>query len=280
MRQNKPLLLSIISDGGFFLTVYVDVLFVLNFFITYLLLMLTKALTKSTALQWRMLLGAMLGGIYSLVIFLPNLNGALNVTGKILASFLIVLAVFGFKRLIPYIKAVVCFYFSNLIFLGVILAVWLTVKPKGIVINNDTVYFDIPATVLLVLALIAYIISILIIKLYNYTISKKEIYSLTVIKDNREYRLYAFLDSGNRLCEPFSGYPVIIVDESKIKINPERVIPFNTVGGEGLLRAFKPDKIIISNGKNTFESDRVYVALSNVESKDFSAILNPILLNL
>lgn len=262
------------------MTVYVDVLFVLNFFITYLLLMLTKALTKSTALQWRMLLGAMLGGIYSLVIFLPNLNGALNVTGKILASFLIVLAVFGFKRLIPYIKAVVCFYFSNLIFLGVILAVWLTVKPKGIVINNDTVYFDIPATVLLVLALIAYIISILIIKLYNYTISKKEIYSLTVIKDNREYRLYAFLDSGNRLCEPFSGYPVIIVDESKIQINPERVIPFNTVGGEGLLRAFKPDKIIISNGKNTFESDRVYVALSNVESKDFSAILNPILLNL
>ncbi len=261
------------------MTVYVDVLFVINFFITYLLILLTKALTKNTAKQWRMLLGSFVGGVYSLIIFAESINDFLSVLLKLAVSLLIVFSAFGFKRALPFFKALICFYFSNLIFLGVILAVWLTVKPDGIVINNDIVYFDIPASALLALALAAYIISILIIKLYNYTISKKEIYLLTVIKDEREYRFCAFLDSGNRLTEPFSGCPVIIADKNKISVKCERVIPFNTVGGEGLLEAFKADKIIVSNGKNTFESESVYIALSDVNSKDFSAILNPLLFN-
>lgn len=262
------------------MTVYVDVLFVLNFFITYLLLMITKTLTKSTAKTIRMLLGAFAGAVYSLVIFLPELNFFVTLAGKLAASALIVFIAAGFGRLSVFIKTLLCFYFSNMIFLGIILALWMTVKPKGIVINNNAVYFDIPAAVLLVLALAAYLVSIAVIKLHNYTIAKKEIYSLTVITDEKEYHMYAFLDSGNRLTEPFSGYPVIIVDKDKIDFKPERVIPYNTVGGEGMLEAFKPNKVIVSSGKKSFESDRVYIASSKVEARDFSAVLNPLLLNL
>lgn len=261
------------------MTVYIDVLFVLNFFITYLLLMLTRALIKATAKTYRMLLGSFVGGVYSLIIFVPSLNIFATVLGRILVSFLIVFATFGFKRIVPFFKTTVCFYFSNMIFLGIILAIWITLKPNGIVINNDAIYFDIPASVLLLLSLIAYVISILIIKVYNFTISKKEIYQLTIIKGESEQQLFAFLDSGNKLVEPFSNYPVIIVDENKVSFDTERIIPYNTVGGEGVLKAFKPDKIIISNGKKSFESDRVYIALSSVESKEFSAILNPQILN-
>lgn len=262
------------------MTIYVDVLFVLNFFITYLLLMLTKSLIKTTAKTYRLLLGALIGGLYSLIIFAPSLGVLSTVFGRLLISFIIIPAAFGFKRLSVFFKTIACFYFSNLIFLGVILAIWLTVKPSGILINNDTVYFDIPAAALLVLALVSYVISILIIKLYNYTISKKEIYSLTIIKGDSEQHLFAFLDSGNKLTEPFSNYPVIIVDEGKVCFDAERLIPYNAVGGEGVLKAFKPDKIIVSNGRKSFESDRVYIAMSNVDAKDFSAILNPQLLNI
>ncbi len=130
------------------------------------------------------------------------------------------------------------------------------------------------------LALAAYVISICIIKIYNYTISKKEIYSLTIVTGEQSIHLFAFLDSGNKLKEPFSDYPVIIVDKSKIDFEPQRIIPYNTVGGEGMLQAFKPDKVIISNGKKSFECDSVYIAAGSVESKEFSAILNPQLLNI
>lgn len=262
------------------MTIYVDVLFVLNFFITYLLLMLTRSLVKFTSKTGRLLVGALIGGVYSLVILAPNLNFFVSLFGKLLASILIVAVSFNCKRLIVFFKTLACFYFSNMLFLGIILALWLWIKPKGIVINNGIPYFSIPAGVLLVLALAAYVISILVIKIYNYTISKKEIYSLTIVSGESQTHLFAFLDSGNKLTEPFSNYPVIIVDKSKIDFKPQRIIPYNTVGGEGMLQAFKPDKVIVSNGKKSFECDSVYVAAGSVESKEFSAILNPQLLNI
>jgi len=262
------------------LTIYVDVLFVLNFFITYLLLLLTKSLIKFTSKTGRQLIGALIGGVYSLVILAPDLNFLVSLFGKLLASVLIVVASFDIKRLTVFFKTLVCFYFSNMLFLGIILALWLWIKPKGIVVSNGIPYFSIPAGTLLVLALAAYIISILIIKLYNYTISKKEIYSLTIVAGEEKTHLFAFLDSGNKLKEPFSDYPVIIVDKSKIDFEPQRIIPYNTVGGEGILQAFKPDKVIISNGKKSVECDSVYIAAGSVESKEFSAILNPQLLNI
>ena len=133
-------MLSIISFGGIFLIVYADILFVLNFFITYLLLMLTKALTKSTAKTIRMLLGAFIGAVYSLVIFIPGLNVITTVLGRLGVSLLIVFFSFGFVRASVFLKKTICFYFSNLVFLGVILAIWLSFKPKGIFINLSLIH--------------------------------------------------------------------------------------------------------------------------------------------
>ena len=262
------------------MTIYVDVLFVLNFFITYLLLLLTKSLVKFTSKAGRLLFGALIGGVYSLVILAPDLNFFVSLIGKLFESMLIVAASFNIKRLTVFLKTLACFYFSNMLFLGIILALWFWIKPKGIVVNNGIPYFSIPAGTLLLLALAAYVISICIIKIYNYTISKKEIYSLTIVTGEQSIHLFAFLDSGNKLKEPFSDYPVIIVDKSKIDFEPQRIIPYNTVGGEGMLQAFKPDKVIISNGKKSFECDSVYIAAGSVDSKEFSAILNPQLLNI
>ena len=262
------------------MVIYVDVLFVVNFFITYLLLLLTKLLVKENTKTIRLLSASFIGGIYSLVILLDELHFMITAMGKILVSFLIVFIAFGFKRLSVFFKRLCIFYVSNMILLGVILAFWLIFKPRGVVIRNDTVYFDIPARILLFSALAAYLIALLVVRLYNRTISKNEIYSLTIFKNGNQIHMYAFADTGNKLKEPFSDFPVIVVDSSKISFDAERIIPFNSVGGEGTLKAFKPDRVIISAGKKSMETDRVYIAVSNVESKDFSAILNPEIINI
>lgn len=262
------------------MVIYVDVLFVVNFFITYLLLLLTKLLIKENPKTVRLLLASFIGGMYSLVIFIDGLHFMITAIGKIAASAVMILTAFGFKRLSAFLKTLGIFYFSNMILLGVVLAVWLVFKPQGIVINNDTVYFDIPAKTLLISALAAYLISLAAVKIYNRAVGGNEIYSLTVFKNGEEIHMYAFADTGNRLKEPFSDYPVIIADSSKISFDAERVIPFSSVGGEGTLKAFRPDKVIISSGKKSMETDRVYIAESSVESKDFSAILNPEIINI
>ena len=41
-----------------------------------------------------------------------------------------------------------------------------------------------------------------------------------------------------------------------------------------MLKAFRPDRVIISAEGKSLETDRVFVALSTVDEKDFSAILN------
>ena len=254
--------------------IYVDVLFIVNFFITYLLLLLTKALVKSSAKTVRLLASSCLGGLYSLIILADDLSVFVSVLGKLAASVLLVIIAFGFKRITVFVKAVALFYFSNMLFLGVILAVQLIFNSKGAAINNGTVYFDISAPVLLISASLAYVVSIAVIKIYNRTLGRQEIYKLKIFKNGECHTMLAFLDSGNKLTEPFSNYPVIIADSSKIMYDTERIIPFSTVGGDGILQAFRPDKIEISNEKNKIETDKVYIALSEVGEKNYSAILN------
>lgn len=261
------------------MTLYVDILFIVNFFITYLLLLVTKLFMKTDVKAYRLIFSSALGGLYSLVILFDELNFFISAIGKLLISVLIVFISFGFVRLQRFLKAIGFFYLSNMVFLGVILGVWLLFKPNGVIIKNNCVYFDISARALLISALLAYLISFAAVKIYNRTIGKNEIYSLTIIKNNQEVHLFAFADTGNKLKEPFSNYPVIIVDNKKFQFEAERLIPFNTVGGDGVLNGFKPDNVIISSGKKMIKTDKVYIALSHIESKDFSAIINPELIN-
>lgn len=262
------------------LIIYADVLFVINFFITFLLLKLTNLLLKNNAAALRLLASSAVGGLYSLVIFADRMGILLTVFGKLAASLLIIFISFGGKRVVVLLKALLIFYFSNMLFLGITVALIYAFKPSGILLNNSIVYFDISARMLVICAVAAYLISVVVIKIYNRTISKSEIYNITIHKNDDTYRMLAFADTGNKLREPFSDFPVIIADKSKFDSYEERIIPFNTVGGEGMLKAFKPDKVIISNGRNSFETDRVYVALSEVENNEFSAIINPEILNI
>lgn len=89
--------------------------------------------------------------------------------------------------------------------------------------------------------------------------------------------MLAFLDTGNKLREPFSNAPVIIVDSSKISADGKntRLVPVSTVNGVGFLTAFKPDKIILKSAKGEEVIENAYIALSNdVKDENYSAILN------
>lgn len=268
------------QGGGILLVIYVDVLFVVNFFITYLLLLFTSLMLKRRYKTLRLLTASAVGGLYSLVLLVDDLNFLLSSLGKVCISLLMVFIAFGFGRLVVFLKSAALFYFSNLLFLGIIVAVQLLFSPDSIALHNGTVYFDISAKVLLFSAFAAYLISVAVIKIYNHTIEKRQIYSVTIKKNGRDTHLYALSDSGNKLKEPFSDFPVIVADKEKISYDAERVVPYNTVGGEGILQAFRPDKVVISNGKSAFETDRVYIAMSTVDSKEFSAVINPEILNI
>ena len=240
--------------------IYVDVLFIVNFFITFFLLLVTAKLSKRDDKLGRCVLASFIGGLYSLVILWQNLNFAASFIGKLAAACIIVI----------------------FIFVGVMVGFWLIFKPKGIIINNSTVYFNVSARALLISAFIAYILSALIIRIYNGKTAAKELYSVTVFKNERRIRFFAFADSGNNLKEPFSDYPVIIAQNELFDgIDCRRLVPFNTIGGEGVLFAFKPDRVEISSSTGNATVENVYIALSDkVKKGEYQGILNPKILNI
>ncbi len=261
--------------------IYVDVLFSVNFFITFFLLLVTEKLSKRSGKIWRLVLASFIGGAYSFVIFADELNFAVSFLGKLAAACIIVFAAFKYMGIKVFIKETAIFFFVNFLFVGIIVGLWLIFKPKGIVINNSTVYFNISAKVLLVTALAAYLISVIVIRIYNGKTSAKELYSITVHIGEKQTRFFAFADSGNNLREPFSEFPVIVAEKKLFEnIECQRLIPYKTIGGEGVLPAFKPDKVEISTSRGSAETQEIYIALSDsVKRGEYQGIINPKILN-
>ena len=262
--------------------IYVDVLFIVNFFITFFLLLVTAKLSKRSEKTWRLVIASFVGGIYSLIILINDLNFAVSFFSKLAAAGIMIFIAFKFKSKAAYVKEVILFFFVNFLFVGIIVGTWLIFKPSGIVINNSTVYFNVSAKILLITALIAYLLSALIIRIYNNKTASKELYSVTVFKNENEIRFFAFADSGNNLKEPFSNSPVIVAEKKLFNhIECHRLIPYSTIGGEGVLSAFKPDKVEISSAFGSVEVEEVYIAISdNVKKGEYQGILNPKILNI
>ena len=93
----------------------------------------------------------------------------------------------------------------------------------------------------------------------------------------RQVRLTALIDTGNRLHEPISGLPVMIVEEQTVKkllpplldpARPDKYLPpgfrlvaYGALGGEGQMACFQPDELLVSYGEGWLRAPDVWVAI-------------------
>ncbi len=66
--------------------------------------------------------------------------------------------------------------------------------------------------------------------------------------DGTTLALQGFTDTGNRLCEPVSGLPVMLVKKERLQIRAglrTRQIPYESMGNSGLLQAFLPEALFV-----------------------------------
>lgn len=281
--------------------VYVDILLTTNLFINYFLLLSCAKLMKAAAKRLRLLCGAALGAVMSLVIFLPAMGFVSGLLFKLCGALAIVFAAFGAGSLKRFLKLFFAFMGANFIFAGSMMALWIAFEPGGMVINNNIVYFDISVPVLIISAVICYGIVAVISRVISRRSSSEVRYSVTVAFDSLSVAGKGYLDTGNSLTECFSGFPVIIANEEFVKglffsgeltclkgkteINGDegrlrnrvRIIPFGTIKENGILKAFRPDYIIVEkDGEILCKTKDVYIA---VEAKKFAALQCDVLLN-
>lgn len=244
-----------------------------------MLLQVTAKIAKKEAKTLRFVLSSAFGGAYSMVIFL-SLNPVFSVLLKAVAAAVIILIAFKITRLKSFFTLLLLFLFTNFIFLGIIIGLYMIFKSKLIAVNNETVYFDIGARGLLLTSLFAYIVSTAVIRIYNRQLSKGELYMLEVFYKGKSVNVFALSDSGNKLREPFSYNSVIVVKASKVNElfvgAPFRLIPATTVNSTSYLKAYKPDKVLIKNAKGEEEIENVYIAASDeLNNEKYSAVINP-----
>lgn len=285
--------------------IYVDVLIILNIFINFFLLLSTEIFTKEKAKAYRLLLGSFLGGIYSLVVFLPEMGAFLNIITRFAAGAVIVLVSFGFKTCKRFFKLFSMFLVMTFLFAGLMIALWVTFKPNGMLLNNSTVYFSVSLPVLVVSTTVCYVVIRGMSRIFLKSKPQSTVYDFTVEAFGKSLSGRAMLDTGNTLCESFSGYPAVVCTYDFLKeVLPEngkvffkgevlslekitdenlrkkvRIISYCTVSNEGILPAFKPDKLKI---KGHLECDKLYIAVISGKSyinESFDMLLNPNLFN-
>ncbi len=270
--------------SGFFfrgedLTVYVDVLLLINTLVNYFMLLGVKLITGAQAKRYRLILGAVLGGISALSVFL-NL-GFLVTALKILTAMLMILISFPFVSLKSYIKKCVWLFIISAVFSGVCFAAYFLFDTDLMIYSNGTVYFDIDITFLTVCTVISYAVISVILRFTDKKKPKKQYYPITLISGDEKITLRGFMDTGNNLKEPFSFAPVIVTNEEiykklylASKNRKERIVPVSTVKGEGIMTAFKLDGAVFSEK----EIHNIYLGRGENLPQDCDVLLCPDLL--
>lgn len=229
--------------------IYIDILVAVNFFIDYFLLLCTKKFLGINKKYYRIIIGSVIGGITSLSALLPTLPLGLNFFIDLLIAMLIIIITFGKCEIKTYIKRVLVYFTVSFIFSGIMIFIYLNFKPANMGIYNDVVYFDISPIILIILTLLCYYI-MLIIKKFTGNILHNYICNVEIIIENKIYTFTAKIDSGCNVKEPFSGHSVIIAEKNLLENfefseNKCRIIPFETLSGEGSIKGFAADKVII-----------------------------------
>ncbi|MBR6531563.1 MAG: sigma-E processing peptidase SpoIIGA [Clostridia bacterium] len=281
------------------MTVYADVLLVINLFVNYALLLCSSMIMKNTASRWRVLTGAALGAFYGLVIFLPEIPAVCEFIMRLVASGLIVFAAFGFNNLRYFLRCFFTFLAVSFAFGGIMLVLWVTVAPVGMVYNNGAVYFDIDLAVLAVSTVVSFALVSLISHFAARRAPRESVALVKVFSGCKEISVTGLIDTGNSLCETFSGFPVVLgeygalekiiptavrdfIDGKTIEASPDfRVVPHRTVSGTGLLPVFRPDYIEVKTVSRTVRTDKVYIAVTrnNLAGGEYTMLLNPEIIN-
>ena len=242
-------------------TVYLDVMIFTNMFEDFLLIYSVKYILRLRSENYRIILGSLAGGILSLL-SLINLNFLFSILLKIASAMMLILIVFGYKSRKVFIKASATLIIITFLVSGAMICLYLALKPDGMIIINDSVYFDISPLLLIILTLVVYFILLLFKKLFKNHNKAELTKNVKVIFDEKENIIKCKVDSGLNAKEPFSGSSVIVIDKAELNFDvPKtkcRVIPFKSLGGNGIIYGFKAEKVII---EDSIINEEIYIGM-------------------
>ena len=277
------------------MTVYLDVIFLENVVLNYIILYVTGIISKARIEKRRIILGALIGAFYSIIYYLLKIKIYSSFIVKVFLSIIIIYVAFNSNSLKELIKKIILFYLTSFVFGGATIAIIYMANSQNITIQNGVLVGRYTVTTVLIGIMVAYFTIVLAFKTIRTRVLKKDlICDISIMLNNKEIKTKAMIDTGNLLKEPITNMPVIVMehtllydvlpieiinnteeilggDFTKIPENirsvysPKlKVIPYTSLGkSNGMLLGIKGENLIINLKEETKIIDEVIIGIYN-----------------
>lgn len=216
------------------MTVYIDILVVVNFLFDFFLLLTINVALKRFSLIRRLVLASLFGEVTLLSLFIPIPSLGLTIL-KVFLGVIMVIIAFGYKNM--------KYTFYNVVYLYMLSVI------LGGFIYYLNVEFQISYAIVLAIAPLILYVFILSIKALREV--KNYYYKVEIYFDRENYVMTGFLDTGNKLCDPVTNKPIILVNKKKLKgcinIRSPMYVPYSALNYHGLLPCIKPKYIVVND---------------------------------
>lgn len=131
------------------MTIYIDIIFLENLFMNYIILFATGIILKAPLKIIRTLLSSTIGSIYAIISYMSILEINSNFVLKILLSIAMVYIAFNSKSAKLFFKQLIIFYLTSFTFGGVAFALLYFVSPQDILMENGVLIGTYPIKIIL-----------------------------------------------------------------------------------------------------------------------------------
>lgn len=240
---------------------YIDVLFLVNWMMDAVILILTGRFLKRRIRLWAVSIAAAAGAIWVCLCAAFSLSGVMiQVMGMIPVAVLMVVLAYPSREVREIFRGYLCFYLAAILtggllhivydntVLGRFWQLWMAKTEAG----------TISVWLLAIAMACSFAVITLGIRYREASRNREQIQEVTLHFEGRQLTVRALWDSGNQLHDPFTGKAVHILERETAKTLfpaglqglPVRVIPCRSLGkAHGLLPVITLDSMTLENGK-------------------------------
>lgn len=276
-------------------SIYLDLVFFVNFLMDYLLLYLTGLFRHAKPKRGRRFAAAVCGALCTCVSVLMLMHGSF--LQGFLKSIFIVCLVVVFAAVITAVAYGVkktAFLINYITFLAVTFVMGGMIYSIGIVCTGqwgkqETTLALSSAGLTVLTGIAAFLL--MLVRFFKNEQKKSLIYQVRLSFSGREIYCRGLMDTGNCLYEPFKGQPVVLLTDKEIirtakeslTEQPQKVkfIPFSSVGKQqGILEGMELSEIVIYIEEKEIRQEGIVAAFADFTSRrgEYQIILHPDLL--
>lgn len=252
----------------------IDVYFILNFILNLFLTTVTGMVCQRKCHMMRILLVSAVVGLSSIATTYYGWgNGGMQITFAVLQVILMNLMAFSWEGKDVFWKTFITFWILAFFVGGIMSGVHNVIDQMAKKTSTYSFWWILVSVVLLFL-----VFCILWQNILQRVHEWETVTVASIIHENKQYTVKVLYDTGNQLVSPYTGEGVAIIKKElaqTLRLQETQhpvLIPYHSIGGDGILEAYRIDMVICQKKKRK----KVLVAVSDnfTNNKEIQMILN------